>query len=535
MSNPQQQTRWIVFLPIFMALSVIFGIFIGQQINTKGRGGFLFASEPDENQKLYEILQLIDEKYVDTIDKSMLVEAAIEAIMTKLDPHSAYLPPIEQSSAAEELEGNFEGIGIEFNIINDTIAVVRTISGGPSEKEGIRPGDRIIQIDGKTVAGTGITNNDVLKNLRGNAGTEVKLTLLRKGSAKFIEMTIVRDVIPIYSVDASFMINSDIGYIRVNKFSQTTLSEYSDAFSNLKRKGMKRLILDLRDNPGGLLDVAISLADDYLPKGRLIVYTEDRNKNRKEFYATKGGNFESGDLIVLVDEGSASASEIVSGALQDNDRAVIIGRRTFGKGLVQEPIELGDGSAIRLTISRYYTPAGRSIQKSYEEGIEKYYENALQMYDPAKDSMYKDDAHQYKTLAGRIVYGGGGILPDIIVPYDTSGFSMLLLDALNSGYVNDFAFEYADEKRNSLAQTYKSYVAYGDNTEIDETLLQDFIAYLRKKGVSVNTIEVKISQNELISRIKPLVARNLWKNEGYFYVLSKYDPMLKSALEEFGN
>lgn len=528
----KQTFRWVVLMPLVIALAIIFGIFIGSHLNPKTQGNARQRGyTPD---KITEILQMIELKYVDTVNQVQLVEAAINAIMDKLDPHSSYLPPVIQSEAEEELHGAFQGIGIEFNILNDTIVVVRTISGGPSEKLGIRPGDRIVTIDNETVAGTGIKNEDVLKKLRGKKGTEVVVGIIRKSLKEPVKYNITRDNIPIYSVDASFMLDKETGFIRLNKFSENTMSEYDEAFKKLKAQGMTRLVLDLRDNPGGLLDMAINLADEFLAGGKMIVYTVDRDGDKKTYKSTNVGAFQKDPLVVLIDEGSASASEIVAGALQDNDRATIVGRRSFGKGLVQEPIPLGDGSAIRLTVSRYYTPSGRSIQKPYNEGIQKYYENALKPYDPATDTAYKSESQKYTTLGGRTVYGGGGILPDIIVAYDTTGFSGYAGKVINKGYDSDFAFDFADKNREMLTSRYNGYQAFGNDRNIDRQIADAFREYSTKQGITPTDEDWEKSGKFLLRRIKPLIARNLWKNEGFYYVMGLDDPIIQKAVNALG-
>ena len=391
-----------------------------------------------KNQRKFgRLLRLVDGYYVDTANVDKLTEKAIVHLLSELDPHSVYISKEEVDRMNEPLQGNFEGIGISFNIHKDTLLVTSIISGGPSEKVGIRAGDRILQVDGKNIAGTGIKNNDVFEMLRGEKGTTVELQVLRRNSDGLLDFSIVRDKIPIHSLDASYMLDDETGFIKLNKFSATTTQEFTEAVKDLRSKNMQNLILDLRGNGGGYLKTAIAMADEFLEPGKLIVYTEGKSYPRNYTYATETGSFEKGRLVVLIDEGSASASEIVSGAVQDWDRGLIIGRRSFGKGLVQRPIPLPDGSSVRLTIQKYYTPSGRCIQKPYDEGVEAYRKERLERYSSGEfftlDSLKMPDSLKYFTQNNRIVYGGGGIMPDIFVPVDTSQTSDYFVDLSRKG------------------------------------------------------------------------------------------------------
>ncbi|HLZ16589.1 MAG TPA: S41 family peptidase, partial [Cyclobacteriaceae bacterium] len=411
----QKNTKYQVSLPLILCIGLAAGLLIGANINSKSPR----KSDGSEIEKLREVLSLVQNEYVDKGKTDVVVEDAIHHILGKLDPHSAYIPAREKIEANEDLKGNFEGIGIEFNIFHDTLVVVAAISGGPSEAVGLRPGDKIVKVDGKLIANVKLTNADVQKYLKGPKGTEVKIEVFRKREKSSLAFTIIRDRIPQTSVDASYMIDREVGYIKVSRFSQTTYEEFKKALDNLKKGGMKKLVLDLQGNPGGYMDQAISVADEFLPKGEKIVFTRGQeSRYNEEALATDKGDFEKGDLIVLVNEGSASASEIVSGALQDNDRALVVGRRSYGKGLVQRPFELNDGSEVRLTISRYYTPSGRSIQKPYED-LDAYDKDIIKRYKHGEffhaDSIHFNDSLKFHTLNGRTVYGGGGIMPDYFV------------------------------------------------------------------------------------------------------------------------
>lgn len=533
-----KQSRLIVFMPILMAIATIFGIFIGKNLpTTKGgqNNNSIFSGSGSNNDKLSQILGLIEDEYVDTVNTSRLTDEAIAALLEQLDPHSAYIPPVDLQSVNEDMEGNFDGIGIEFNIVNDTIVVVAAISGGPSEALGIRSGDRIVTIEGKNVAGIKIKNEEVIKTLRGKKGTKVKVEISRRNVKELIPYTITRDKIPIYSLDASYMVNDKIGYIKLNRFSETTFDEYYDAFKKLQTQGMEKMILDLRGNPGGYLNIAIALADEFLKKNEMIVYTQGRSRKREDYKATSEGEFENQPLVVLIDEGSASASEIVAGSLQDNDRATIIGRRSFGKGLVQEQFEFKDGSAMRLTVARYYTASGRCIQRSYAEGTEKYYEEIyaeILNKDPKHENNMGDTIHKFKTKGGRIVYGGGGIAPDVYVPYDTSGYTKYYSDVISKGVSYDFCFEYADRNRNTLLKKFTDYKVFGADMNLGNQILNEFVDYAAKKGIARNESQIRKSRLWLINRLQSLIARNLWKNEGFYYIINKDDSFMHAALKK---
>lgn len=484
-------------------------------------------------QKLREVLTQIDEEYVDTVNTSVLVDDAIRQMLLKLDPHSAYIPASERIEANQDLRGNFDGIGVEFNIFDDTIVVLTPLSGGPSEALGVQSGDKIIEVDGKSVAGVGITNNGVMKALKGPRGTEVEVTILR-GNAT-IHYTIVRDKIPQYSVDVSYMVNDEIGYVKVNRFSATTFDEFQQAMVKLKDQGMKKLILDLQGNPGGYMNMAIQMADEFLPDGKKIVSQKGKERRYSaEAFATGKGDFEDGDLIVLVNEGSASASEIVAGALQDNDRALIVGRRSFGKGLVQSPFDLSDGSELRLTISRYYTPSGRSIQKPYQDGDE-YARDIISRYNHGEffhaDSIKVNDSLRFLTLSGRTVYGGGGVMPDYFVPLDTTLNSHYLNELYTSSALQEFTFNYAEQHKEELeSQGFRDYL---NLFVVTDQMLDELVKTGERNGVKSDYQELKEKKKLFKLHVKAQVARKIWGNEGFYPVFNETNEVFQSAIRLF--
>jgi len=494
--------------------------------------------------KFSKVLGYIDNFYVDSVNSSELVEDGIIGMLKELDPHSVYISKKDVDEMNEPLQGNFEGIGIQFNIMNDTLMVVAAISGGPSEKVGLLAGDRIVTIDSQNVAGIGLTNEMVFKKLKGKKGTKVTVGILRKGTKGIIDFEIIRDKIPIYSLDAAYMVDNKqkIGYIKLNKFALTTMQEYNDAINKLKEQGAENLILDLTDNPGGFMNAAIDLADDFLKEGELIVYTQGLKNPKEEYKATKTGRSETGKVVVMIDEGSASASEIVTGALQDWDRAVVVGRRSFGKGLVQRPFSLPDGSAMRLTIARYYTPTGRLIQKSYENGIKEYQMDLINRYNKGElsnqDSVHFPKSEKYYTLDNkRIVYGGGGIMPDIFVPIDTSSYSDYYRDVIRKGILYRYILRYVDNNRADLEKEYNGdqknngFEYFKKRFKIDDEFLKQFTDFAAEEGLALNEQDFNKSKVSLTVSLKALIARDLWGSSEYFEIFNQLDPIYNQALK----
>lgn len=500
------------------------------------------GADPATTGKIESLLYHIDRMYVDEVDKKALVDAAIIRMLEELDPHSIYIPKEELEEVNEPLKGNFEGVGIQFNLVRDTIYVVDAIAGGPSERLGIRSGDRIVSIDGENAAGVGFKNSDVMKRLRGKKGTKVKVDILRKGEAAPLEFTITRDKIPIYSVEAAYMASPTVGYIKVSRFSATTMKEFRDKLDELKAKGMQDLILDLQGNGGGYLRTAIEMSDEFLQDRRLIVYTEGRTSPREDTYSTATGRFEKGRLVVLVDEGSASASEIVSGAVQDWDRGLIVGRRSFGKGLVQRPVMLPDGSAVRLTVSRYFTPSGRSIQKPYDEGVEAYQRERMERLAKGEltsaDSIHMVDTVKYYTMNKRVVHGGGGITPDLFVPIDTTQSSEYFGKLVRNGVFNTFALTYVDANRQALQTAYPNAEAFRRDMVVGNDLLEALQAAAEKEGIERDPEGLARSRDLIALRLKALIARDLWDTSAYWQVINAentVDRSFQKAMEALGD
>ncbi len=494
----------------------------------------------EQSLKFGEVLDKISRYYVDSVNEEKVVNDAIADMLHDLDPHSAYLTKEEVKASQEQLEGGFDGIGVSFNILKDTIFIINPIPGGPSEKLGIRPGDRIIEIEGENVAGVGISNIDVQKKLKGPKNTKVTISIKRRGVDKLLTFTITRDKIPIYSLDAAYMVDEYTGYIKLSRFSNTTVDEFKSALNELGEHGLKNLVLDLSGNGGGYLYAAVSLADEFLAGRRMIVYTEGEKNPRRDFYSTSGGNFTEGNLIVMIDETSASASEIVAGALQDWDRAVIVGRRSFGKGLVQGRFQLRDGSELRLTVAKYYTPSGRLIQKPYEGGYLEYTRDLLNRYETGELSGMEEiefpDSLKYRTLEKeRLVFGGGGIMPDYFVPLDTTGYTDYYRSLINQGILNQFVLSYVDRNRKSLEDEYESFESYQANFKAHEDLLNDLVLYAENEGLEYNEDEFDQSKDIITRLTKAYIARDLWEMEEFFRVYNNIDPIFNKAIEVAGN
>lgn len=514
---------------ILIAVGVLIGKMIGSQgVGTSSRSMLIYP----QNSKLNTVLNLISSEYVDTVNTTKMIEELIPGLLENLDPHSVYIPAKDLQQVNEELEGNFGGIGVQFSMQNDTVLVISVISGGPSAKLGILPGDRIIAVNDSSIAGMKISTDKVMKQLRGEMGTRVKVTILR-GTQK-LYFDIVRDAIPVYSVDVSYKVDDLTGYVKIDRFAQTTYDEVIMALAKLRSQGCKQVIMDFRGNSGGLLDAVIRMCNEFLKKGDLIVYTEGRSQPRQDVRANGAGSCQDIKLVVLIDEFSASASEIFAGAIQDNDRGVVIGRRSFGKGLVQQQIPLPDGSAIRLTVARYHTPSGRCIQKPYEGGNKDYYEDILHRYDKGeffqKDSVKFDETEKYTTKSGRTVYGGGGIMPDIFVARDTSEFSNYYFSLRSRGTVYSFALTYADIHRDELKQlkTAAEILRFLDKRPIMEELLKK----AQKDGIVFNAKEFNRSKRLIDVEVKAYIARNIIDNEGFYPIIHAVDNVLQRAVEE---
>lgn len=493
------------------------------------------ADQKETAQKMAATLFFIENFYLDTVNTPRLTEQAIISMLKELDPHSSYLSKKEVDAANEPLEGSFEGIGVTFQLFNDTILIVSPVPGGPSEKLGIQAGDKIIRINGEEAFGPKVNNNFVMERLRGKRGTTVTVSILRQGRKDLIDYTITRDKIPINSIDATFMLPGKTGFIKLNRFSKTSMEEFKASMEQLRQQGMENLILDLRYNSGGFLNTAVELSDEFLPAGSLVVYTEGRNSPRQDFFATGSGSFEKGKLVVLINEASASASEIVSGAIQDSDRGLVIGRRSFGKGLVQRPFQLPDGSVIRLTTARYHTPTGRSIQRPYNDGTENYFRDMQERVRRGEhmhaDSIHFPDSLKYYTRAGRLVYGGGGIMPDIFVPFDSTQYTDYYSNLIRKGVFNRFTLEYANKERNKIKKNYPRFEQFKTGFQVTDNIMNDFMAMARNEKVEWNEAQFKLSESLIRQQIKALIARNIWDMNAYWEITSETDETVLKALE----
>lgn len=528
-----KNSNYQIRLPIIITVAIAGGILIGATFTDKPT---VVQNDLGKSmQKFKEVLTLIDRNYVDQVDTDELVEDAIEHMLTNLDPHSAYIPAKDKIQANEGLQGNFEGIGIEFNIFKDTIVVVSPLSGGPSEAVGLISGDKIIEVDSKVVAGVGFTNRDVQKTLKGPKGSEVEVTVKRKGKREPIVFNIIRDKIPQQSVDASYMITDEIGYIKVSRFSATTYDEFKVALEQLKKDGMEKLVLDLQGNPGGYMNHAINMVDEFVPDDKKIVYTQGKQTRfNSQAFADRKGLFEEGELIVLVNEGSASASEIVSGALQDNDRALIVGRRSFGKGLVQAPMDLSDGSELRLTISRYYTPSGRSIQKPYVD-YEDYSKDLIARFEHGEffssDSIKFNDSLKYETASGRTVYGGGGIMPDYFVPLDTSMTSAYLNRLFTSNSMQEYTFNFVAKNKDRLNSM--DYNDYYQNFDVSQQMLDGLVKTGKLNEVVPDLKDLNKNKDLFKLHLKAQIARQIWNNNGFYPIFNQTNEILQQAVKLF--
>lgn len=536
-ASPRNNKRFNIYLPILFAAILVAGFYLGLHLRTPVDGQpekKFFSIGFDRSDKINNVINYIYNSYVDTIDREHLTEEVILNVLRDLDPHSAYIPASEFREMNDPLMGSFDGIGIEFNMITDTVVIISPISGGPSERAGLMAGDRIIAVEDEPIAGVRKSTNEVVSMLKGKKGTEVNISVLRRGVADPMSFSIIRDKIPSYSLDIAYMPGDDIGYIRLNKFAATTHQEFATALMGLKAQGMEKMILDLRGNTGGFLDAAINIADEFLGSQQLIVYTDGRKRPRNYAIARRQGGFETQPLVILIDEWSASASEIVAGAVQDNDRGLIIGRRSFGKGLVQEQVQLGDGSALRLTVARYYTPSGRSIQKPYENGREDYYADYLQRLMDGEletaDSIRFDDSLRFETLNGRTVYGGGGIMPDIFIPLETGEHTVFFNQVANRGILYRFAFDYSDRNRSALSR-YGDARMFVSEFRVGPALYEEFISFAREQGVRPGPGDHSASEAFIRNHLKAYIGRNLFGNEAFFPTRHAVDPAFKKAME----
>jgi carboxyl-terminal processing protease len=519
-----------VWLPLILSVMMVLGMFIGYQLREKTAGGDSFLHNSDRTP-LQEAISLVQNKYVDRVNLDSLEEPAISGLLDHLDPHSVFIPAQDLESVNEDLQGNFEGIGVEFQILKDTVNVMNVIPDGPSFKAGVEIGDKIIKVNDKVnLTGRDISGDDVRKQLRGPGGSGVKITVLRGTTLKTISIT--RGTIPLYSLDAAYMLNGNTGYIKLNKFSETTYREFMMALEKLKQQHVQQLVLDLRENGGGIMQEAVEIADEFLDQDKLIVYTQGTHSPRADYRCSKEGMFETGKLVVLVDETSASASEILAGALQDWDRATIIGRRTFGKGLVQQQFNLSDNSALRLTVARYYTPLGRNIQKPYDKGREQYEEELVNRFHNGEVVMgdtAKPKGQAFKTPKGHIVYGGGGITPDIFVPYDTTTQPQPVIQLYYKNTLRDFVYNYYIEHRTQLQQ-YKSPEEMYKQFHPDEAEWNQLTNFAKQDSVDITRLQPS-AKNFVMNQMENLLARQMWRTEGFYELSNVNDPMVKKALE----
>ncbi len=523
-----------VWLPLMFAIVMMVGMLIGFRLrgNVHPPGFFLTRKQTP----VEEVMDLINMKYVDSVAADTLGNDAIDGMLTHLDPHSVYIPAVDLSEVTEDLQGNFEGIGVEFQIFDDTVNVVNVLPGGPSEKAHLQVGDKFLKVGDSAVAGNGINNDRIRKLLRGPGASNVTITLIRVGlPGKPLQIQVSRGIIPLPSVDVAYMINKETGYIRISKFSETTHAEFAQALMKLQNQGLQKLILDLRGNGGGILQESIEMADDFLDADKLIVYTVGVRSPKVEYRCRRDGLFEKGKLALLTDEGTASASEVLTGALQDWDRATIIGRRTFGKGLVQEQYQLSDGSALRLTIARYYTPTGRSIQKPYNKGHDDYNEEVLKRFHDGEvlhgDTSAKHAGPAFKTLGPekRTVYGGGGITPDIFIGFDTSTLSRSTTTLYVDGTLNRFVYTYYIQHLSAF-QGFKDPAAFAAGFHDDEKLWNALTTYARKDTVNLSSVPAR-EKEVLQRRLRALLARQIWRTEGYYEISNAFDPVVNKALE----
>lgn len=517
--------------PFLMTVFLAIGLYIGTLLSGSSGVSEELSTGSERYQKIQDIIHILDRRYVDSIDSEDIFERAISDMLHNLDPHSNYIPARDMKAMNEEIQGKFGGIGIRFFIIRDTVCVTHVIPESPSDQAGVLAGDKIVRVDGKVLK-KGISNEEIMAKLKGHEGTSVKLGIKRRG--KSLELSLTRGIIPVESVTAAFMLDSKTGFIKIERFSVETAVEFRAAANKLLKKGMVKLIVDLRNNGGGVLTTAVEIADEFLRSGLVIVETRGLHSGKESYRSTANGMLHDIKLAVLINSHSASASEILAGAIQDNDRGMVIGRRSFGKGLVQEDVTLRDGSNLRLTVARYYTPTGRCIQKSYSEGVDSYYEDELQRYESGEvyelDSSLFVDSLKYFTPKGKVVYGGGGIMPDVFVPLDSTGSSWYLSQLSYTPVFTSFAFDYVENKRNK----WKSAREFAAGFTVDDQLLNTFASYAEREfDVKINQAGIRQSKKILVQRIKGEIARQLWVEQGYFESLFREDDDIKEALKSF--
>ena len=516
------------YIPLLTGVAIAAGIFLGSKLNFNDTSDKIFASN-SKKDKLNRLIDYIDYEYVDQVDTDSIVDVTVNGILENLDPHSVYIPVDQYEDSANDMRGNFTGIGISFYVHQDSIAVIRTIKDGPAERAGILAGDRILYADEKQLFGEGVDRDTISTYLKGERNSVVKLQVKRKGEATLLDISVKRKKVPLVSVDAAYKLDDDLGYIKLNRFAEPTFKEFKDALETLKDAGATKLVLDLRDNPGGYISTAEDIVDEFLEDDKLILITKNKNGEEDETFATSKGDFEEGTLYVLINENSASASEIVAGALQDNDKGTIIGRRSFGKGLVQREMALGDGSAVRLTIARYYTPTGRSIQKPYGEGNEAYYDDYESRYIngelQSSDSIVVNDSLRFVTPKGKVVYGGGGIIPDVFVPKDTSSQSETIEYIAKNGFMSYFAFEYLDKHRADYEAMNQSQFVY--SYIVSDEIVSEFLEYA--KIANANTFARYKDNLKVV--IKANLAQQLYGNQASEMIYNQQDPMIQKVLE----
>lgn len=522
-----------ILLPLLLAIAVAFGIFLGSKIQQRITPKSTHPMSLFQPDKLSLFIKLIERDYVDTVNTSEIIEKTIPKILEDLDPHTTYIPAREMKAVSEEMRGNFSGIGVQFVMENDTVMIVDVVSGGPSQPLGVLAGDRIVKVDGRNVAGVELPSDSIVGMLRGEKGTKVLVSIFRPSVSEVIDFEIERGDVPLYSIDASYMITDSIGFIKVDRFAETTYHEFVDAIKKLQSEGASKLIIDLRANSGGYLELVYQMVDEFLPANSMIVYTQGKSRQRSNYYATERGIWEDKEVLVIIDEFSASASEIFAGAIQDNDRGLVVGRRSFGKGLVQEQIPFFDGSALRLTVSRFYTPSGRSIQKPYDKGNREYqmdYHNRMLNNELSeKDSIHFNDSLRYFTKGGRVVYGGGGIMPDIFVPVDTFGINNLYTSIARRNLIYRFAFEYADRHRAEFTQleSVKALDRYLKQVDV----LTEFLNHAKANDIAVKKQELQESRALIQTQLHAYICRNIFGDEAFYPVFLKIDKTVQKAIE----